>query len=136
MLRKILSVFAGIASAILVFILTEKVSDKFYPLPSESASYDPQVLSTHIATFPLTPLVVVLIGWVLGSFTCGFIIKLISGSSAKTPAYLAGLFLTTAGLVNLLSLPHPIWFIIMGAAVFIPFTLLGHVVAPKKLPDN
>jgi hypothetical protein len=67
----------------------------------------------------------VLAGWVLGSFLCGFVIKWISKSYNKTLPIIAGSILTLSAVANFFAIPHPIWFIVVGLLSFIPSTLLG-----------
>jgi len=137
MFRKILAAVAGIVSALAVFMVVEGLSKRLYPYPAGLDPQDHHAMAAYITKLPSTALLVVLLGWVAGSLICGFVIGVLSRSSAKTPSYIAGLFLTVSGIVNLFMFPHPIWFVIMGTTVFIPFTLLGHIMVPRRIaqPD-
>lgn len=125
MFRNILAVVAGIITATLVFIGFEQLGQKIYPLPPGLDTTDHEVMSSYTKTLPDVAFIPVLAGWVIGSFVCGIVIGLIAKKSLRTSAYLAGLFLTTAGIVDIFMLPHPLWFVVAGIIVFIPFTLLG-----------
>jgi len=97
-----------------------------YPLPKDLDPADHEAMSAYVKTLPDTALLLTLAGWITGSLVCGALIRLITGKPEKTSAYLAGLFLTTAGIVDIFMLPRPTWFIISGIVIFIPLTLLGH----------
>ncbi len=136
MFRRLVAFFIGITIAVVSFTFVEKLNAKLYPIPTNIDPHDLNQMKTYVAHLPSSALLILLLGWTLGSVICGFVIALISKSESRTPAYIAGLFLTTAGIVDLFMVPHPTWFIIIGMAVFIPFTLLGHLIAPKASKEN
>ncbi|RYZ54868.1 MAG: hypothetical protein EOP49_04175 [Sphingobacteriales bacterium] len=131
MLRKVIAFITGILIAMVVIMGAESIKDRLYPLPTHADPANYQVQSQYISELPVSALMIILTGWVLGSLFCGLSIGVISRSSERTPSYIAGVFLTATAIVNLFLYPHPMWFIILGVAVFIPFTLLGHILAPK-----
>lgn len=130
--RRILSVFAGLIAAILVFIAFEWVNSLFYPFPKHIDIADQEATTAYIKTLPNTAFILVLMGWAAGSFVCGLLIRLISRSASKISAYISGLLLMTAGIVNMFSIEHPTWFIVIGLFCFVPFTLLGHYAGKQK----
>lgn len=136
MFRRLVAFFIGITIAVVSFTFVEKLNAMLYPIPTNIDPHDLNQMKTYVAHLPSSALLILLLGWTLGSVICGFVIALISKSESRTPAYIAGLFLTTAGIVDLFMVPHPTWFIIIGMAVFIPFTLLGHLIAPKAIKEN
>lgn len=126
MLRTVLATVIGLMAAFLVIYGVEWLSSLRYPLPKDLDIANHQAMTAYIAHLPKGALINVLVGWALGSIVCGFLIRIISKSSSKTAAYLAGLLLMTTGIVNIFMYPHPIWFIVIGVLLFIPCTLLGH----------
>jgi hypothetical protein len=133
MFRRLVAFFIGITIAVVSFSLVETLNAKLYPVPDNIDPHDLNAMKSYVAHLPSAALLILLLGWMLGSFLCGFIVAIVGKSNSRTPAYIAGLFLTTAGIVDLFMIPHPTWFVIIGMTVFIPFTLLGHLVAPKKV---
>jgi hypothetical protein len=131
MLRKVLSVLAGISVAVLIFMAFEALKNRLYPIPANVDRANHQQMEAFVNTLPLAALLLDLAGWIVGSFLCGIVVRLITRTPAQTSAYIAGLFLMTAGIVDIFILPHPVWFIILGLLTFIPFTLLGHFTAGK-----
>jgi hypothetical protein len=126
MLRKIIGAIAGIVAAMLIFMVFEKINSGRFPLPPGVDPADHEAVTAYAQTLPSSTFITLLAGWATGSFICGLLIRIISKSADKIPAYIAGLFLTTAAIVDLILLPHPMWFIVAGIVVFIPMTLLGH----------
>lgn len=115
MVRTVLSVVSGIVLAVLIFLLTENLNARYF--------YDATL------TFKEQPLpfwLTVLFGWALGSLLCGLTIRLISKQKNKTAPFIAGCLLTLSAIANFLLLSHPVWFVIVGLSIFLPFALLGH----------
>ncbi len=132
MLRTIIGTLVGILVAVGVFMGAEQVGEMLYPLPVGLDPADHEAMSAHAEALPVGALVVMLLGWAAGSCGCGVVTRVVSGSRSPVAAYIAGLFLMTAGIVNLFLLPHPIWFRIVGMLVFIPMTLAGHYLAGMR----
>jgi hypothetical protein len=132
MLKKVLAVVAGLVAAIVIFMAFEHLKEHLYPLPHGIDRADHRAMSAYEESLPTTALVLMLGGWVIGSFVCGVLIKIIVKSSDRTPAYLAGLFLMAAGIVDIFLLPHPVWFIVTAVLIFIPATLAGHALVKAK----
>jgi len=136
MVRKIISLVLGLVSAVIIFIISEKLNAVMYPFPKSLNFTDTQVVKEYFNNQPFAFWLIVLIGWSIGSFICGLIIKVISKSNNKILAYIAGGILTLSGVVNIFSLPHPTWFIIVGLLIFIPGVLAGHSVFNFKTVEN
>lgn len=126
MIRKILSVILGLAIAVATFIITETLNNRLHPVSSSLDYTDNIAVKTFYENQALSFWLIVLIGWTLGSFLCGFLIKIISKSENKILPTIAGVLLTLSAVANFFTFPHPIWFIIIGLIVFIPSTLFGH----------
>lgn len=132
MLRKIIGVMGGIMTAMFIITIVESLNAKLYPLPKGVSSADRDAMQLYINNLPATAFMILLSGYLSGSFFCGLVIRLIAGSNDKTPAYLAGVGLTTAGIVNFFSYEHPWWVIITGLLIFLPVTLYGFTMVRKK----
>jgi hypothetical protein len=131
MLRKIIGVVVGIVAAMLIFMVFDKINSVRFPLPANLYPADHEAMTAYVRTLPSSFFITTLIGWALGSFISGVLIRIISKSSEKISAYIAGLFLTTAAIVDIFLLPNPVWFTVIGIVLFIPMTLLGHTVYKK-----
>lgn len=132
MLRKIIGAMAGIMVAMFIITMVENFNAKLYPLPKDVNSADREAMQLYINNLPKTAFIIMLSGYLLASFFCGLVIRLIAKSDDKTPAYLAGIGLTSAGVVNFFSYEHPWWVIITGLLIFLPLTLYGFTIIRKK----
>lgn len=126
MKRNIISVVVGLVSAIVVFVIAETINSSLHPAPQTLDYNDSIAVKTFYENQPLSLWLFVLVGWIIGSVLCGFLIKLISKNDNKKLPIIAGSILTLSAVANFFTLPHPTWFIILGLIVFIPSTLLGH----------
>jgi len=126
MKRNIISVVVGLVSAIVFFVIAETINSYLHPAPKTLNYNDSIAVKTFYENQPLSLWLFVLVGWIIGSVLCGFLIKLISKNDNKKLPIIAGSILTLSAVANFFTLPHPTWFIIVGLIVFIPSTLLGH----------
>lgn len=126
MIRKILSLIAGLAMAIITFLITEKTNGSIHPTPSGLDFTDYASVKEFYNNQPISFWLLVLLGWGLGSFLCGYLIKVISKDENKILPIIAGILLTLSAVANFFALPHPTWCIVFGLITFIPSTLLGH----------
>ena len=132
MLRKIIGVMAGLMVAMLIITVIESLNAKLHPLPKGVNIEDREAMQGYINSLPKTAFIILLSGYLLASFFCGLVIRLIAKSDDRTPAYLASIGLATAGIVNFFSFEHPWWVIIIGLLIFVPVTLYGFTLIKKK----
>ena len=132
MVRNILSVIAGLAVAILTFLMAESANHSLHPTPSNLDFNNSEVVKSFYDNQPISYWLMVLFGWAIGSFLCGLLIKKISKSNKQSLPIIGGIILTLSAVTNFYLLPHPTWFIIIGLLVFIPSTLLGYALPKKK----
>lgn len=126
MKRNIISVVVGLVSAIVVFVIAETINSSLHPAPQTLDYNDSIAVKAFYDNQPLSLWLLVLVGWIIGSVLCGFLIKLISKKENPQLPIIAGSILTLSAIANFFSLPHPTWFIIVGLIIFIPSTLLGY----------
>jgi hypothetical protein len=128
LIRSILAVIAGFVTASVIMMVVETANGKLlYPELGKRAEgvTDREELRAIMASAPVGALVVVLVGWALGSVAGGYLATLISGKPPYGHALVLGVLLTLAGVANNLMLPPPLWFWIATFAVFLPATFAG-----------
>ena len=127
--RIILAVVVALIAAIAVIVIVQMVNTLVVPMPGSEITGDPAKFREFLLTMPTTAYVVILIGYFLGSFAGGFIVKNMSRreSSGMTLPLVIGGILTVGGLLNFFVLlpGQPSWFVIIGLLIFIPVSLLG-----------
>ena len=129
MLRNIIAVIAGFVSAGAVMMACEYTNYLIYPFPADMDTNDVEQVRAFAATLPLQALVLVAVGWIVGSFAAGFVATKAATASSPVPALIAGLLLTAAAGMNAWMIQNPLWFHIGGLPLFILFTMVGEYVA-------
>jgi len=132
MFRKIVAVVAGLLVFVFIVSVIESLNAKLYPMPVGIDKANREAIQAYVNSLPKTAFIILLSGYLIGSFFCGLVMRLITKSDDKMPAYLAGIGLTTVGIVNFFSIEHPWWVIITGLLIFIPVTLYGYTLIRKK----
>lgn len=122
-MRDLLSVLAGIATGFIVISLVEMVSVLLFP-PSMDIT-NSESLKLYLKNPPIESLLFLILAWAIGSFFGGLATSLIAIDKKIESALIAGIVLLIAGLINLISLPHPLWFWIIGLAVYLPCAYWG-----------
>lgn len=116
-MRSFLAVLVGVLAGGLVIAAVEALGHAAFPLP---AGADPQHLQP--GDVPLPAFVAVLVAWALGAFVGGWVAAAVA---TRTAAIVVGGILMLAGLANLVAIPSPLWFWVIGLLVFVPSALLG-----------
>lgn len=124
--RKVWPVVAGLLTAFIVMLIAEYINSLIYPLPEDLDWMDTEAVQAFTASLPWTAFVLVLLGWVLGSFKAGCVTAYLSKERSFRLPLLVGVILTILGIINNATLGHPLAFNIIGLPVFIIFTYLGH----------
>ncbi len=127
-LRSIAAVVLGFVAASVVMMIVESVNSRmFYPELAKAAEgvTDREALRTLFAAAPIGALLVVVAGWLVGSFVGGWVAARVAGRAGIRHGLVLGLLLTLAGIANNLMLPPPLWFWIAGLVVMLPAAWAG-----------
>ncbi len=123
MIRNILATILGLISAVLFFMLAEGINKMIYPLPTTVNSE--QALNDYIYSRAFDYWILVLLGWIIGSFLAGYIQGRIASTTKKVFAITLGSLLTLSSILNFYLISHPIWIVCIAIPIFIPMVLLG-----------
>ena len=132
-IRGVLGVIAGFVAAGVVMMLVESLNRfVLYPELGNAAQglKDKEAIRTLMASAPVGALLVVLLGWALGSLVGGYLAAWIARSAPVAYALVLGVLLTLAGIGNNLMLPPPAWFWIPTVLLFLPAAWVGARMAP------
>jgi len=132
-LRGFLAVLAGFVVAFLVIWLVEAINGHvLYPDLAKQAQGVTNIedMRTLMAGAPPGSLLVVLVGWTLGSLTGGLVATSIGRRPPYRHAIYLGLLVTLCALANNMMLPPPAWFLVAGVLVPIPAACAGARFAP------
>ncbi len=115
-----------------IIAIIQLVSHTLYPVPEGLDLADELAMEKHIASLPIGAFLMVLLSYALGALAAGFTSAKLSKPHGRVPALICGVVLTILGLINLLMIPHPIWFWLAALSVFIPFSYLGFILTRKN----
>jgi len=110
MIRDILAALAGIAIAVLIVFTATELNHTVYPPPPELDFSDPDALRPYIATLPIGAFLLLMGGWVVGTFVGSVIAGRIGTAKPWVYPAIVGGLVFTATVANLILIPHPLWF--------------------------
>jgi hypothetical protein len=129
MIRSIVGFVAGLLTSALVIGGVKAANRHLYPVPSGMDLDSPQHAARWVASAPAGALVMVLVGWTLGTFAGVLLAKLIAQRAPVATASAVGMLLGAAAVGNLLMIQPPNWFWVASVVVFVTSTICGLLVA-------
>jgi len=131
MVRKILAVLGGLFSGVIMITIVEKLGHYLFPRPSGINDNEMEALKQYVETAPVMALLFVILGYALGALIAGFVATKIAGDHKKTYAVICGVIFLLQGIYMMYILPTPIWFWVLGIAVW-GLVLVGFKLALNK----
>lgn len=129
-LKNFAAVIAGFILASAIMMIIESINGKvFYPELAKAAEgiKDREAMRALFANAPTGSLLVVIVGWFLGSAAGCWLCRKIAGIEAQLPraVMVLGALLVFAGIANNLMMPPPLWFWITGLVALAGGSYLG-----------
>lgn len=124
--HKLWPVIGGLLSAFIVMMIFEYVNSFSFPLPKDLNINNIGDLHAFTATLPWTAYILVLLGWIVGSFKAGFVTTYLSGEKKYKLSAIVGVVLVVCGILNNIMLGMSSIFHVFSTLIFIIFTYLGH----------
>ena len=122
--RLFAAVLLGLIVAFAVTFAIELVNSQIYPLPPGTNYRDAAAMRAAMAALPPQALIGVLVGWFLAAVAgASLAVRIARGD--RRPAWLLGLLLVVAAIANMRLFPHPIWFWVIGLALYPVAIMLG-----------
>jgi hypothetical protein len=127
--RTMAAVVAGCIAAVAIIMSVEFVSSKLYPPPPGIDFTNVAAITAWIGHLPLGAFLMVLAGWLAGAIAGAYAATAIARTN--TAGYIVVALTFVSAIVNMLSIPHPMWFWVAAVAVF---AVAGFVVSRKGAP--
>jgi hypothetical protein len=121
----VIPVWAGSLVAGLLVWVMELLGSLIYPSLSGMSSDDPAAVKAAMANLPAGALILVLLGWIVGTFAGAWITAQRAERAPIGHGLVLGGFFLVGAIVNMLMIPHPIWFWIAALAILLPSAWLG-----------
>jgi len=105
---------AGVVIAMVMVWLVEKVGHAVYPPPPDLDFADADAMRAYVETVPLGALLFVAAAWFIGTL-CGTCAACAIGTAKPMIfAMVVGGLMLIATIINLVMIPHPMWFSVLG----------------------
>ena len=126
-MRAVLGVIVGLIAAFICVQAAEMITHQLYPFPPGADMHDMATIKKFVATLPMTALVLVLGGWLVGTLLGTFIAAKIGRS--RVPAYVVGVLLLCGGIANSFVIAQPVWFTAVSILIFVAAPFAGIAMA-------
>jgi predicted ferric reductase len=129
--KRILSVIAGIVTGVVTVFIFDTISQKLFPFSAEGVDFkNPEAIKEFMSHTPMGFKIAMYLGWILSAFLAAFVASKISSENWKQSSIIIGSVLMFGAILNLISIPHPVW---MWSAIllYIPMAFLGGKFASK-----
>ena len=116
-MKRTLATLAGIVVAVVMIGAVQFVSHKLFAPAVMPDMNDPAAVRAFVMSMPISAFLMVLLSYMLGAFTGGMVaVRVAARVSPHTkPLVCAGIiggFVLAASLMNVVMIPHPIWFVV------------------------
>src|SRR5262245_52002319 len=116
--RSILAVIGGMLVAFVIIAVVEAIGIKLYPPPPGLNPADPESLKRWVASMPLAAKLCVLLAYAAGSVAGGWVAAGLGPGARLMHAMIVAALLFGAGLMNLMTIPHPAWFWVASSLIY------------------
>lgn len=130
--KSILSIVLGLLIGFVVIALIEASNVLLFPPPAGLDLNDPATLQAYAAQIPTGAKIIVLLAWAVGTFAAGATAAKVAVKSKTTHALIVGALFMMAGIYNMLTIPSPTWFWIIGILIYLPAAYLGAKITTYK----
>ena len=119
MKRKIFAVVLGVIAAVVLIIAIEALGHSLYPLPASIDVTDTDAMEAYVTTLPVTALLIVMAAWIVATLVGGLLACFIARETPLIYSAIIGGLVLLGTIINLMSLPHPLWFSITSVLAII-----------------
>ncbi|MBI2514404.1 MAG: hypothetical protein HYV96_20715 [Opitutae bacterium] len=132
-LRNTLAALAGALTGMLLIFAIQGISQRaFYPLPPELNTRDAAAMAAYFKALPVGAFLFMLLGYFVGVAVGAHVAGRFSFDGGPRQAVMVtGLFFI-ASLMNLVAMPHPVWFWFANLATVVFAGWLGIKLLPKR----
>ena len=126
-LRNLVSIIIGLFCGVLAtFFIASSGRDFFSEYQDVPNITEPEAFAAFIETLPLGAFLLLLFAHSCGSIIAAFIATILSGHARPTTAMAIGIIMLAGGVINLIRIPHPIWYQISEGIIYLPAAFLGY----------
>ena len=131
-MRTLLAVIVGFIAAFAVMMACEFTNSRVFPFPKGMDTFDLAQVRAFAASLPASAYILLVTGWVVGSFVGGWISAKVAKTSAGTAAIAVGVLLTLGAGFNAWLIQNPWWIHFGGLPLFGLLVYAGYRVATAR----
>jgi hypothetical protein len=109
--RIIGGILVGVVIAVALVFAIEWVIGLVVPAPADFNMRDPEQVRARVASMPMWAILLVLVGWVVGTGLGSFAAARIARTTKLWPGLVVGAVVFLSTLYNIMTIPHPLWFV-------------------------
>ena len=109
--RTIVGILVGIVIAVALVFAIEAIVGLIVPAPPDFNMRDPEAVRARVASLPRWVILLVLVGWLVGTGIGSWAAVRISRMRVLWPGLVVTAVIFLATLYNVVTIPHPIWFV-------------------------
>lgn len=132
MVRCIVSVICGAVAGSAFNMAVIMLSWAMYRPPQGADLSDPETLKAYVQSLPQSAFLVVLVAHAGGALVGGFVATLIARRFPLVLGAIVGGFFLLGGIMNVMSIPRPLWFAIIDLVLYVPSGMVGAMLAPRR----
>jgi hypothetical protein len=122
--RGVVAVILGLLLAFSITFAVEGLNARIYPPPPGVDLANPESVKAMMALMPRAALIVVLAGWFVSALL-GTALAARFARPAGWPPLTVGILLLAVAVMQMYVIPHPVWFWVVGVAIYPVATWLG-----------
>ncbi len=123
--KQILAVIVGVIVGGFTIYGIESINMVRFPWPEDLSMEDKEAFAEYVSSLPVDAFITVIIAHLVGSFIAGFVCSKITPNKKLLLGTICGVLFLAGGIMNLVMIPHPLWFMVADLLVFVPFAWLG-----------
>ena len=132
MLRRIFAIVVGLAVAMIVVMLVQKLGHNLYPPPDDLDPADQEFMQNYIANLPWGPLAFVVASYTLATLIGGWVAAMITREKPLLYAGIIGAAVMVGAISTVVSIPHPSWFTTASVTGILVAVIVAAVVAANS----
>ncbi|MGE3803712.1 MAG: hypothetical protein AB7K24_03450 [Gemmataceae bacterium] len=132
MFRSIVAVIGGALAGGVFNMGVIMLSWVMFPPPEGADLSDPATLKAYVESLPTAAFFVILAAHAGGALVGGFVAALFARRSPIVLGTIVGGLFLIGGIVNVMSIPRPLWFAVADLVLYVPCGILGARLAPKR----
>lgn len=131
MVRRIIAFIAGIAVAVALVMVIQKLGHSLFPPPTDLDPADREFMEAYVASLPWGPLAFVIASYFVATLVGGWVAGAVAGEWPLLYAGVVGFFILAGAISTVMMIPHPTWFTMAAIAGIVIAALLAATLAAR-----